>query len=587
MTDYIFIFTFSPVQPFIAQARRAADLYSGSQILVELAKAAAKSMKKAGAELIYPASLDDDTPNRLVVKVTDVDKTVLAAQAGFDEKWQALCKTALDILSERQPKPDNIWKEIWERQTENLWEITWAAAELKGANFHDAYQNARRAVEAAKRTRIFNQTEEDGLKDSLSGERSSLRTGTKDGREYWSAFSTKIFASKLKPDGRERLDSIGAIKRFGKLDEAKNIPPFKGFPSTSTIASLPYLRKCRAEQSGLLKDYAEAIQQLDCFAVRDTGNWLYDGDLFYKEMLDEQRLIEDYHLGKEDVSPEKLKSTRDALAKLNGYPSAYYAIIAIDGDKMGKRIDACESIKDAHEISQQLTQFAVEIAKSRGIPAKQEEPDAYVIYNGGDDLLAMTPLENAFKTANEWQAAFKREVEGTASAGIAIVHHQAPLSAGLRSAREALEKAKHQGGRDAICISVIKRGGAPVEILSKWDDAGAFFPKLIEDFTAPNHKTPAKLASKFAYSVLEEAHTLTALKTDAQEANLGRLLKRHTNDKENPSQVTASELATWARKLNEHTPPLYEADGEIIPQGLVALGNWLVTARFIAQGGEE
>ena len=40
MPDAVLIFTFSPIQSFIAEARRASDLYVGSQILVRLAKAA-------------------------------------------------------------------------------------------------------------------------------------------------------------------------------------------------------------------------------------------------------------------------------------------------------------------------------------------------------------------------------------------------------------------------------------------------------------------------------------------------------------------------------------------------------------------
>lgn len=94
MTRSVFIFTFSPVQPFIAQARRAADLYSGSQILVELAKAAAQAMKKSGATLIYPASLEDDAPNRLVVLTSNVDACLEAAQSGFDSRWNELCDAA-------------------------------------------------------------------------------------------------------------------------------------------------------------------------------------------------------------------------------------------------------------------------------------------------------------------------------------------------------------------------------------------------------------------------------------------------------------------------------------------------------------
>lgn len=69
MTNAVLIFTFSPVQSFIAEARRSEDLFNGSAILSRLAKAAGESLKSAG-ELIYPAQLkENDSPNVLVLRV--------------------------------------------------------------------------------------------------------------------------------------------------------------------------------------------------------------------------------------------------------------------------------------------------------------------------------------------------------------------------------------------------------------------------------------------------------------------------------------------------------------------------------------
>jgi len=40
MNKYLFLFTISPVQSFIAQARKTKDLYDGSKLLTDLIKVA-------------------------------------------------------------------------------------------------------------------------------------------------------------------------------------------------------------------------------------------------------------------------------------------------------------------------------------------------------------------------------------------------------------------------------------------------------------------------------------------------------------------------------------------------------------------
>lgn len=57
MLKYVVIFSIGPVQTFIASARRSRELWSGSWLLSELAKACAKSLNDLGdtkAQLIFP-----------------------------------------------------------------------------------------------------------------------------------------------------------------------------------------------------------------------------------------------------------------------------------------------------------------------------------------------------------------------------------------------------------------------------------------------------------------------------------------------------------------------------------------------------
>lgn len=64
MTQYVLTLSIGPVQGFIASARRSRDLWSGSWLLSEMAKAAAKSLFEARAQMVFPF-VDETTKDRL------------------------------------------------------------------------------------------------------------------------------------------------------------------------------------------------------------------------------------------------------------------------------------------------------------------------------------------------------------------------------------------------------------------------------------------------------------------------------------------------------------------------------------------
>lgn len=213
-------------------------------------------------------------------------------------------------------------------------------------------------------------------------------------------------------------------------------------------------------------------------------------------------------------------------------PEAYYALLLMDGDEMGQWMSAAPGKTRPHAdsfhpqiraslahfeedpkfvdyacelrapnparhmaISDALNNFATRLA-----PAVVEAHYGRVLYAGGDDLMAMLPLYELLPAMAGLRAAFSgvkpSEMGGTvedsfqrvgngfvlhhdrllrtmgelvtASCGVVIAHHKAPLSAVLRELRAAEQRAKTEGGRDAFSLALIKRSGGALELTAKF-----------------------------------------------------------------------------------------------------------------------
>jgi CRISPR-associated protein Cmr2 len=580
MPEAVLIFTFSPVQPFIAEARRAADLYAGSRILVNLATAAAAAVEAGGGKLVYPATVAGDVPNKLVAVVpADRAKAIAeAAEAKLRERWAKTVSTARDRLAGLEPKPDATWEAIWARQAPGPWEVYWAAAPMDadgGAAYAAAYRRADRTLAAAKRTRTFLQAEEPGLKDSLSGARSALRTEALDARDYWAVIAAlpSVTAAKLRPEGRERLDTLGAVKRFG----AEGDTPFL---STSSVASSDFLARARERAPAALRAYRQAVETVlgdHAYRSRPDADWPYDGDLFYPETLRPTALADRY--GRTSLTEATLTPVREALHALHkaagGPPSPYYGIVVLDGDDMGKRIADCLRDPDPRgkhtALSERLATFA------GAVGTVTEGHHAAVIYNGGDDVLLLAPLAAALPVTRALAERFRETTGGTASAGIAVVHHLSPLDAALAATRAAEERAKWVPGKAAVCLRVLKRSGETAELRCRWDGLGTTVTDLVHLFTETDGRQP--LASRFPYAVANAAYAVPDPGVMFT-AELRRLLGRHRDR----SHRDAPDPETWAARLNAWAAGLPAVGGVSATEHLA---RWLIFARFVAQGGGE
>ena len=151
-------------------------------------------------------------------------------------------------------------------------------------------------------------------------------------------------------------------------------------------------------------------------------------------------------------------------------------------------------------ISGALNDFSLTVVRH----VVEEEHLGRVIYAGGDDVLAMLPVVDALPAAQRLRHAYSgvdpaheggRDPRGltlhkgfailkvkgkdklmrmmgdtaTASCGIVIAHHQAPLTA-VRRELEATERRAKNAGRDRFSITVIKRSGGALKLTAEWGE---------------------------------------------------------------------------------------------------------------------
>jgi len=722
-------------------------------------------------------------PNRFValLPATEAQAAAEMAERAVRAEWARLAEAVRAALERDLVPADNTWRQLWQAQVAAPWEIYWAilpwpgAEQVKAQNRAEAvkavherlcqssgdwvfdkmyrvyskprhqgggqfdpnwgttysllYQLTDRAFNARKGLRDFTPTEECGEKCTVCGQRAALHgaDASRDGvRHHWGQIATRLKQAgrqaEVKPDGRERLCALCAVKRFVQrsfLESELNIQG--GFPSTSSVAAAAFKRAIlqnlsqpmlqtalhrhletlellemlgdnpfpRLDPAVLpqLKAHADGLPQGQRKVASDFLR--HDGDLFYPETFTAERLRDDYGVEVSEADAragaesavELIRTARNLQPSIPP-PAKYYAILLMDGDHAGRWLSGtheglarfgdvlhpevraqleglnewCDLLRVQRlmtpavhaAISEALANFALQIVRF----VVEERHCGRVVYAGGDDVLALLPLEDTLQAARELRALFSGEITfpsglapgqmdvrqrqdwavafgqsqttgylwadgeplltmgptATASIGIAVAHHTQPLDLALRAARQAERSAKENYGRNALCVHLLKRSGEEWRVGTKW------FYLQEEDLPDPvaqlddlrQRFADGRLSMKLAHAVLEEARTLACLPKAAQEAELQRLLKRQggerlsAEERKRQAAELAPPLAELAQKLDahhrkwlenwkkRHAGPPQPADLAEAPQpGLVELAQWLLLARFLAQGGGE
>ncbi len=619
------LFSLGPVQSFIAQARKTRDLWLGSYLLSILMEAAMQGMEQI---LIFPAKPViegniPDLPNKYIAifnKDDDAKEAAEQSERRIKICWNSICQDVWNkILNKTKLCDDTTW-EIWKRQTdpERFFEIFWVIVKGNIDDYPTWLKDTQEALAARKRLRHitlqnsynpqYEEGEEKGEKSTISGEREALR-GNNLSREavctFWKevAKAKHLSALDINREGEERLDAIDTVKRFAYLSrvlEQKKIDAY--YPSTSSIATASFVERLLKENvdlttfelttDSLAETASHAIPYLFKLAKQHTDPAKLellrrDGDCYFFETFTPYRLKKDYSFTESAASStasdgqralrEFFKAT-DALHITR--PTPYYAMIQMDGDKMGKLLDEVKDEKEHRDISKALSEFS---KKAKHVV--EENYPGRLIYAGGDDVFALAPLardyvpeendaEHPIKTVLDlvdqlqqtYQEVVKEPVWGdrkqnvTASTGIAIAHHFTSLSYVRRMAKDAEDLAKKRYGRNALVVTVLRRSGEQTRVGCHWEyaierngqqETIRTLPLFLEFYELFRND---QLSPKSVYNLLEEVPALISLDNEAQESEIRRVLRRQRS--ESKEDKLPDEMKLSNMKITELTKQL-------------------------------
>jgi len=460
MSRYLIQVTIGPVQDFIASARKLRDLWFGSNLLSELSKTVARSLKEQGADLIFPfAASDDDlkknssliVANKILAEF-DTDLSPAEVVANVKSAWishrEAFAEKTLEKIIDIGKIKIN--RELYKKQILDSGEFFAGWVELT-----DDYKASKAKLEkllaGRKNLREFNAPDWDGTgipKNSLDGIREAV---TGDKQEEIRGLIKK----------NEKLDTLGCIKRFYPITSNQQK---KKFNDLSSIALIPWLKGLEGlNHSPLLIKYLSNFLEQDSYP---------DGLAAIKP----EEYAEYFYLEKDEIKAFGAVEDYKRLKNIIGSePQKYACILVGDGDNMGKTLDLIETAQGHRTFSRHLGDFANRIGETI------EQHGGSLIYAGGDDVMAYLPLHTMIACADAIRKKFSASMktifsdlnlsgtEPTFSIGIAVVHHSAPLDQALNKARKAETIAKDKGGRNALAIIQSKRGGVDLIVQDKWE----------------------------------------------------------------------------------------------------------------------
>ena len=480
MSGHLLLVTIGPVQEFIAQARRTRDLWYGSHLLSELARAGARALVQEGAELVLPPLEAGDPElepcpgflrgngtapasiaNKLLAIVPqggDPAATARAVRAAVLAFWRD--ELAAPVKKNCRPLLALDADPVWDEQIESFVEFYASWAPLDG-DYAEARRKLERAIAGRKMLREFAPWKHDRAgapKSSLDGARVSILK-KRDKNEVNAAAERLI--SRFRIGENEQLDAVGLVKRAGGEPEQ--------FVPLVNVALAPWIEAAQVVAPGELARLGERARELDLSRVNRgdlawTKAFPFDASVLIESRVaptfEELGIADDPQAFIRDPQAFIRHELRPLYRKI-AEPSPYVACLVADGDRMGERLDRLRNPDVHRDFSRKLARFAVDVRK-----IVEQEHRGSLVYAGGDDVLAFLPVIDAVPCADRLRRGFEEAVGGTLSVGIGIGHVMEGMGDLLELGRKAERLAKTE--RNALAVILDKRSGGQRQWKASW-----------------------------------------------------------------------------------------------------------------------
>ncbi|MDG4602001.1 MAG: type III-B CRISPR-associated protein Cas10/Cmr2 [Defluviicoccus sp.] len=596
-------------------------------------------------------------PNRFKAEIPQ-NFDPASCRTAVNDAWKKLAAAVWDTFPAKVASEGNNTKSVWDRQIENFWEISWVKGERGGND--GAWLDNRKTW----RSHRPHDENKGGDHCTLMGDWQEISGYVRareraDQENFWSNFRECEFKdSRDDKKGKkllldivegERLCAIALIKRlFPRLtketrEEVFGWDPCRegggNWPSTGHIASAHWiekattlaLEKCQeyanhVHDNCAARHFAEQDSQIRCVKSVAPSNgghkhWFgsLDANFYFRNDLMNERAMPIWSRDEDKPIDSKardafvlwqydvlLKELRDANKKVKapdpvfGEPMGYFALLRMDGDRTG---ELREEGKEEY-VAQALTDFTVKVKSIVPSP----EHNGVLVYAGGDDVLALFPIEDALEAAlalrNAYLEAFQPYLARlqpkdpvTISAGLVFADHHEPFRHVVEESRRLLEDiAKDKNGRDSIACSVLKPSGKAVEWVATWtlSDCSFLTEKIGEIAAQMRDERP--FSTRFIYNLRTryldpigdrfEELNLTPNELEAilaAERSGSRELPKGAGGKEERRQ----EERELVRKISQISRPHRKDDARASEDttGEPLQTDALMLARFLAQKG--
>ncbi len=469
--NQLLLVSLGPIQDFIASARKCQDLWFGSWMLSDVARAAAQAIEDAAGEgaLIFPGNLHQQTDrdpavaNKILAIVPQGKDPAQVAQAGQDAMRHEITHLADDAFKRFDNNDPYFNRELADVQLRHMMEYLWVAVKMHNGDYRACRDRAEKLLAQRKSTRTWGAVEWSHMagvgvpKSSLDGQRESvlhenlydkLRTHKRKNQHAKAHQRRQQYFI----NSTERLCGVGMLKRVGVALTQHDQTTFGGhrkpaFHSTSHLAAAPILTRINAIGTNAQETLDDLIRTfedhhidldrlcirsgaspqasptdlLDAQAFEPTSNPVnrtfaqyndgrgFDGQLLFASRV--ESIVEEAsrtdHPTPPDVVTHLQKAVQGTLNTLKLASGPTPYYAIIMAD--GDRMgSAIDAVGDIERHREIGKALEDFTGQCEQLVTKAS---GSLIYAGGDDVLAMVPLHTALQCAWALREAFREAIE--------------------------------------------------------------------------------------------------------------------------------------------------------------------------------